>query len=465
MRHAIDQSDYPAARETFLSMTKSAQDDSITRYLALKLALQTQDEAMAMESLMVVTRKSDKDPTYLYACVIEAQKSSMRHMGVAALQAIIAQRPQGINLAALLRCTARLLITELEAAGQDQNEVATQVIDIFENAVRSVDELRRLSGDSWQIEALWWSKNAYNLAIRLCTSITAASTVRLVDACLAFMDSYPHDHDGDRKNDIDHRRMLCAFLATSALLVLGRSGQLGDESTLQSYLHAQGHIQLFKSYSARLQGNFQGGAAIQHEQRAFAVLKFELECILKLRQWESLEAALQACLNSSTSGHWDTLADIVIIIHDQLDAHARDSTVYTLIRDVLQRAVDDSWRAHYDLAKIARWLRFTFTLCIAHTQSDFSHTLLLQAVKMAESGRLPGKDEKEIYPDAELQWLATKSFNHAVDLTVGGEGEAAVKWMEGALDLARYARDEGALHALFTEKRKMADERARITRE
>jgi hypothetical protein len=86
--------------------------------------------------------------------------------------------------------------------------------------------------------------------------------------------------------------------------------------------------------------------------------------------------------------------------------------------------------------------------------------MLLQATTIAERGRQPGKPEVGNYPDAELQWLATMAFNHAVDLLAGGNHAEATKWMDGALGLAYWARDEGALHALFTQKRALADERA-----
>ncbi|SMY19302.1 unnamed protein product [Zymoseptoria tritici ST99CH_1A5] len=464
MRHAMDHEDFSAAREAFFQMPKSTQDESITRYLAFKLALQSQDDELAMDSLKVVARKADNDPTYLYACVIEAQKSSMRHMGVAALQAIVGKRPQGVNLTALLRCTARLLMTELDEPGQNLDEVALQVIEIFENAFRSVDELRKLSKDSWRTEVQWWSKNAYNLGVRLCTDIRPESTVRLLETCTSFMDNYPMEEAADLEIDIETRRMLCAYLATTALVALGRSGSEDDEYTLQGYLHAQKHIKTFKQLHAKLRRTMHGDTAVQHEQRHFSVLKFELECILRLRQWHNLEVALQACLNSNIDEHWDTLADIVIIIHDQLDTHSLGSETDTLIRDVLQRAVDHCWKAQYDIVKIARWLRFAFTLCLDHIQDDFSYKLLLQAATIAEKARSPDQPSQDLYPDAELQWLATTGFNHAVDLIAVENHTEATKWMEGALELARWVMDEGALHALFTEKRRLADERAANTR-
>lgn len=48
-------------------------------------------------------------------------------------------------------------------------------------------------------------------------------------------------------------------------------------------------------------------------------------------------------------------------------------------------------------------------------------------------------------PDEELQWLATMSWNHAIDLYQADRDGECKKWCAKAIDLAHYCSDEGVL--------------------
>lgn len=461
MRHALDHGDLPVAREAFYHMPKDAREESLSQFLAFRLALQSQDEELATKCLQNVAKHASKDSTHLYGCVIEAQRSPMRHMAVMALQAVLGQRPPGIHLACLLRCTVRLLIAELDAAADDAklNKVASEVLRIFEAAARSIDAFRQTSQDTWRTEVQWWSKNAYNLSIRHCGDIDPEHTVGLLNVCSTFLKHFPDDGGIMQQDDIENRKMLCAFLATTALIVLGRSENREPKYTLQCFLSAQVQISIFDLQFSKTRAKLQGEAAISADQRAFAMLKFQLECILKLDQFDKLAAVLQSCLDVGSrggAGRWDTLADLLIIIHKKLDSASQESENGALITALLQKIINDTWKSDKDITKVARWLRYTFMLCINHTQSDFSLKLLQQAASMAENGH---RGKHDSYPEAELQWLATTGFNHAIDLIAEGDRDTAEKWMESALEVARYSQDDGSLHAILTGKQKILQER------
>lgn len=461
MRHALDNDDPPTAREAFLQMPKDAREETLTQFLGFRLALRSEDEELAATCLRNVAKHAVKDPTHLYACVIEAQKSPMRHMAVMALQAVLGQRPPGIHLACLLRCTVRLLIAELDTVEGSQkiNEVVLEILQIFETASKSVDTFRQASNDTWRTEVQWWSKNAYNLSIRLCGDIDPEYTVRFLNSSSSLMEHYPKDADLKQQNDLEMRKMLCAFLSTTALIVLGRDEQREEEYTLQCFLSAQAQVRIFHSLYAKLKDRLQGDAAVTAKQRHFTMLKHELECLLKLNQLDKLAPVLQACLDagSSQGGRWDTLADLLIIMHQKLDSN--DSTQSgALITTLLQNIINETWKSDKNIEKVARWLRYTFSLCLSHTNGDFSFKLLQQAGTMAENGY---KGKTDSYPERELQWLATVGFNHAIDLLAEDreKEEMAGKWMEAALELARWSVDEGGLHRVLTGKREILRQR------
>jgi len=56
------------------------------------------------------------------------------------------------------------------------------------------------------------------------------------------------------------------------------------------------------------------------------------------------------------------------------------------------------------------------------------------------------------YPTDELEWIATKSFNHAVDLYCSGDDNGCRSWAGRALNVAHFCSDGGALEKLLQDK-------------
>jgi hypothetical protein len=53
------------------------------------------------------------------------------------------------------------------------------------------------------------------------------------------------------------------------------------------------------------------------------------------------------------------------------------------------------------------------------------------------------------YPPEELEWLATTTFNRAVDLYCASDDAACKRWAELALSVALFVDDGGELHGLL----------------
>ncbi|CAK3888277.1 hypothetical protein DOTSEDRAFT_119511 [Lecanosticta acicola] len=457
IQNALNKDQLDAAREAFFDMPSAARKEPVSRYLAFKLALRLNDEDLALSSLAVVTKAARSDPTHLYACLLAATESESRRFAVAALEALLDQRPNGVYLPSLLRCTARLLIKEVGSEGRDANEVAEQLLQVFEVAAKNTEEIRQLPNDKWRAEVQWWSKNAYNLAIKLCAHVHPEYILRMLDVCTRFLDCHPDDIGLMQQDGLEKRRMMCSFLSTTALIVLGRTVEDSPDYTTQCFLHAQQRISSFKTLYAKLSESVQDPKS---QERAFSMLKFEIECILRLRQWDKLNAALQACINVPHVSRWDTLADLIILVHGELDETTQDSHA-DMIRQLLQRIINDTWKKEREIKNVARWVRFAFTLCLeSHNgnASDFSLRLLQQAAGMAENGC---KGKHDPYPETELQWLATMGFNHAVDLLMEG-GDDVMAWMDGALQLAKWSDDNGSLHGMLTRQKGMVLERMSV---
>lgn len=457
---ALTRNDIDAARESFFGMPQAMRDEAISRYLAFKVALRSSDHQLATESLHVLTKQADRDPTFLYACVLEAQQSDHRYLAVAAMQGLLDKQPPGVHLPALLRCTARLLIGELDAKERSIDDMVEELVLLFERAGANIKVIRQGTDDQWRAEIQWWSKNAYNLALRLCADIHPEHLVRLLTVCVHFLECYPKD-GGLMHNDVLVRRMsLCHFLSTSALIVLARSSEEGSEYALQCYLQGRREIASFKTQAKRLEDS-QAGAGPSNEsndtaQRIFELLKFDMECVLRLQQWDQLDSAVKAFLDFKAADRWDSLADLALVVHQQASAYGADRAASLRIPELLQKCINETWKKDKDLIKMSRWLRLTFTIHLQDDDGGLALKIVQQAAGIAQKG---SEGTADPYPSDEVQWLATMAFNKAVDALSYGDAEGSRTWMTAAMELARYADDNGALHANLTSKRQLAEAR------
>ena len=455
MMTALQRDELDTARTAFYGLHISSQNEGMTRYLAYKLALKSNDFRLAGECLEILVKNVDREPRYLYACVLEAQQSGDRAMAVAAFQALVNQPLNGAQLPALLRCTARLLMEELADQPQTRAEATNELVHLFETASANTKAFRQGSEEQWRAEIQWWSKNVFNIALQQCTEMSPEHLVRLLRACNKFLECYPDDSGLMHRDDVMQRKQICHFLCASAFTVLGRTADDRPQQ-LQHYLEVQREAKAFLALWQ--QPHHQMPDAELRRARALEVLRYNVESVFKLEQWDKLDAALAACLSFQGTARWDTLADLVMVIYDQTSRLAIDSSATAKIPELLQKIINETWSKDKDILKLARWLRFTFSVALGDADGGVSIKLVEQAASLARRGTEMRNDP---YPEDELQWLATTAFNKAVDLLAVENRQAAEQWMEAALELARYAADNGSLHAQLTRTRGEAEKRMR----
>jgi hypothetical protein len=452
---ALQRDELDTARAAFYGLPASSQNEGMTRYLAYKLALRSNDVRLAGECLESLVKHIDQEPRYLYACVLEAQQSANRAMAVAAFQALVDQPSNGVQLPALFRCTARLLMEEMGDRSRARTEVTSELVHIFETASANTKVFRQGSEEQWKAEIQWWSKNAFNIALQQCTEMPSDHLVRLLRSCNKFLECYPDDSGLMHRDDLMQRKQICHFLCASAFTVLGRTTDDRPQQ-LQYYLEVQREA---KAFLALWQPpHHQIADADLRRARALELLRYNVESVFKLEQWDKLDAALAACLEFQGIARWDMLADLVMVIYDQTSRLAIDSSATAKIPELLQKIINETWSNDKDILKLARWLRFTFSLGLSDANGGVSIKLVEQAASLARRGTEMRNDP---YPEDELQWLATTAFNKAVDLLAAEDRQAAEQWMEAALELARYAADNGSLHAQLTRTREEAERRMR----
>lgn len=175
------------------------------------------------------------------------------------------------------------------------------------------------------------------------------------------------------------------------------------------------------------------------------LLKFDLEAVVKLERWDDLDGILAKCLEQREVKHLKTLADLIIVIHTHVVEAKLDARFNRRIPGVMQKIINQSWKSgQQDIRNVSRWLRCVFRMTI-DLNPDISLACLDQAISIAT--RFWSSGEGSPYPADELEWLASKAFNHAIDLYCESDEGACRQWGERALNLARASSPGSGFHA------------------
>jgi hypothetical protein len=131
---ALSRNDVSTATSIVHNMTESAKQEPMTIYLLFKLALQSDDNALASECLDLLRNESSSDPRFLYACCLAAQSAQHKMGTIIALKSLIAQHdftaPSPVHLPALLRSVIRLEATLLDETENTAKENGTPIEDV-----------------------------------------------------------------------------------------------------------------------------------------------------------------------------------------------------------------------------------------------------------------------------------------------------------------------------------------------
>lgn len=167
-----------------------------------------------------------------------------------------------------------------------------------------------------------------------------------------------------------------------------------------------------------------------------------------------------ARINESTSS-WRIVSFVPKLLHKVRSRLALSRIVAdypTVLVTSLKHIVNEAWGLDtMDVPKLAKYMR-----CLVHVAMLDNMELAEQLIdsvheqsrEAAEAGfplsvtgssRLIIQQTDQPYPSEELEWIATRSFNYAVDLYCINDDNGCKNWAGKALNLAHYCTDEGAL--------------------
>jgi hypothetical protein len=117
-------------------MTEETQKETRTLYLMYKIAVRDGDREEATRCIEAIS-KAPEPLEYLYACCLDAQEAPHRAFAIEALNKLLeknAHSPSSpVHLPALLRCTIRLMVKDLEGLEDetDHQEAVQRLSGVF----------------------------------------------------------------------------------------------------------------------------------------------------------------------------------------------------------------------------------------------------------------------------------------------------------------------------------------------
>ncbi|KAL8759175.1 MAG: hypothetical protein Q9199_000933 [Rusavskia elegans] len=402
------------------------------------------DFVRAAECLESISKEQGKDANLLYACVLEAQKNGDRLQVIRALSQVLEkttyQAAAGLHLPALLRLTARMLIQELESGQSQDQQCIDELCKVFEGAAAAAKRSRRDSSQDDvfpSAELDWFSRNSYNVALKMCTVWKADATLRIVRACSNFIGVYPLDNYAGQDSDLSLRRLFCDFLGCCLLTTLAR-GEDMIEDQLQHYLTLRKTMGDFRTLVKQQLPKLEGGAKSDLMRKYSCLIALDFEAAAKLKAWANLEDLVSESESCGDDNVYGIMADIIL---------ASEAPTEVIIA-TLQQIVNRVWsRDIENIERLARWIRCLLSLALSFNV-EMAENLIDQVVSIAWSAQ-----KKTIpYPVEELEWVATTAFNRAVDFYCTSQDAICRRWAEKAMSLAILSDDDGQLHRLLQAK-------------
>ena len=349
----------PDQAKTFISdMSDAVRQEASTQYLLFKAALLSKDFDTAAECLGILCRSSIDGDSFIYSCVIEAQRCGDSGLALTSMRHVLARyeaNPNGgLHIPALLRSYIRLLIRELSCSETQSPDQQAETCHMFELAVTEAKTTKSLDREVIfsTLELDWFSKNAYNLALNFCTLWDPHHTVRLVEASERLLELYPNDISQELGNDLSLRRMFCAFLSSSLYLITARCEKDSDKQ-LHSYSEVRKAVDKWRCHFHGQLERLEGLARQDLQKKHISLLMYDFEAAAILKAWGSFQNIIDDCQKYNVQQQYAILADIT------LSSGAPEDVIVGVVQQIVDATCTSTAE---NTVTLARWVRCLISL-------------------------------------------------------------------------------------------------------
>lgn len=487
------------AQQMLEQMSFLQKNNRLSRYLAYCVAIRAGNDTDAQSCLNTIANGQGENNQLLLACVGESIKYG-KPLDTARLALRIVERKMqdssmNADLGALLKYAAGAflqLATDKALDDDTKQEVSARLCWIFKHAARlhqptstSATGLVRL-----KIDASWFEKSSFQLASLHIEEWRRNHTIDLLDYCRQLCESQSGALTEATREETSIRRLHeCLFLQAILYAKEARSmsSSYSVEDLPETSYNSQAkpktsecrevlHKNVFNTFTT-LNRRFKEIGTL--DAKSSATVKSQLHVLVPWAFEAVLFLNVNSCLTNGTNfdelsvqqffqtihelelpvASYAVVADILLAFTaEDGDTHGvrlprlSAANLFTKIIQELRRAPS------YDIEQAARWVRTITQLIfdgldtilasegskVSSTLSqhlEFLNTLIEQADNLVQGQHTQTKQRVTVkksrsYPVEELQWLATKMWNLAIDLYAGEHHTAAKLWAGKAIQLA-----------------------------
>ena len=158
-------------------------------------------------------------------------------------------------------------------------------------------------------ELEWFSRNAYNLALKNTAVWELRYVVKMLTACVKIIGHFPSDIGS--KVELSLKTLFSHFVIASALVALART-QDNVEKQLQDYATMRKHVMAFDNelpeYLPQLDEQSRDDMLRKHA----TLLAFDFEAAVALQQWDDLSSIVQRAVPCKNITAFQAMADSLL---------------------------------------------------------------------------------------------------------------------------------------------------------
>ena len=489
--------DYEAAQQVMQTMLSSAAAHPLTRYCSYLIALRTKNETAAEAALAGFAKVQDKDSKLLLACVGETMKHGNQIQGALLLQRIMDKfnydLPLSIDTCAMLRCTARLLLTSVTNSKPPDEEVLARLCKVFRAAAAYSSKCNIEKDTNQRLcplqECRWFEVASFNAALEHVHSWPSKYVIDLLEHSRQIeypqADVYRHRH-----NKVQHD---ATILYLQTILYLSEARSCLASLTVEDLPRTSYDVRS-RPEATRLQDHLHRCAFDTYTQlqRLYGQLKDDIdEQVEEVRLDVGGKVVMLTPLASESALFLASAAvkhglpfntTILTRLIDDTSQHDAPAKTYALIADLilsstlspglvssagpsnqipisatvlfLGRVISAiRTQPEYDIVRAARWIRCIVQVVLDshstassdHEALHLIHSIIDEALNLARdaahsstTGRTQHHttNDIELYPSDELEYLSTTLFNLSIDFYVAEKEEEAKTWAAKAVAVA-----------------------------
>ncbi|KAI0318005.1 meiosis protein SPO22/ZIP4 like-domain-containing protein [Amylostereum chailletii] len=436
----IEQQEFSQAS---LVVRRCSENSAMTQYVMLLVAVRQGTEDEAIRAVKAMTKAVDFDKKMLLMATRLAHESDLKHLLLSVLQELFSsvQADEGLRneteAITLIRCMIRLTVRLIADPGTgNRHALIDTLIEYFATAnelVQAACAQKRAPLIIKDISWLW--RTAYNCANQGCSEWDNSEekvpplfdiTVQLIGAYCQVVVQVDEE--------VNLAVVFASFAAASARVFSVR--KIPHDS-----------VEILKSTSRAIYAcertirNVLEKAALREDNAAVvlcclrAVLVFEAEVAVRLKEWDQLPAIIE-----STAGLPTDLVDTLEAVADVLWAEKECplNVLLTALEIILHASLDAQTLS---VDKFSRWLRAICTMLLSRNAAPDR----LKAVGYVEQAlavlteHSEDRDEHgETFPLDEREWLMTTSYNTGVECMHVNLLEEARRWFECSAVISRF---------------------------